>query len=260
KIWIDFDNDGTFEPTELLFTSSIGGTVAAPTSGSIVIPSDVAVGYRRMRVMARWNSVPTDACTPGGAWGEVHDYLVFIAPGPSCLPPSNIVATNITSSSLDLAWTGSSLNYDIEWGPVGFAPGTGTVIAEVQSPYVVSVPGIGIYDFYVTGDCGEGDVSTPTGPYSVVVGSYVGGDIPTMGDLSANITVNSTNYCTPEPTITVDVPAGYRIASLQVQYQMVAHNGAWMSEQRSFIYSPTLSVGEANLAVGLTNMAGTMNY
>ncbi len=41
---------------------------------------------------------------------------------------------------------------------------------------------------------------------------------------------------------------------------MTAQNGAWKSEQRSFIYSPTLSTGEASLAVGIEDAAGTMSY
>src|SRR5690606_14598061 len=39
-----------------------------------------------------------------------------------------------------------------------------------------------------------------------------------------------------------------------------ALNGAWMSEQRSFIYSPTLGIGESSLANGVGNSEGTFNY
>jgi hypothetical protein len=41
---------------------------------------------------------------------------------------------------------------------------------------------------------------------------------------------------------------------------MTAHGGAFMSEQRSFIYSPTLGMGETALTAGAGSTAGTMNY
>src|SRR5690606_31594498 len=70
----------------------------------------------------------------------------------------------------------------------------------------------------------------------------------------------STDFCTPEPTITIEVPEGMQIAQLHVQYSMTAQNVAWMSEQRSFIYSPTLDEGEATLAAGVGDTGGTYNY
>src|SRR5690606_10097156 len=57
-----------------------------------------------------------------------------------------------------------------------------------------------------------------------------------------------------------EVPEGMQIASLHVSYKMTAAGGAWMSEQRSFIYSPTLGMGETALALGSGSNAGTMNY
>jgi hypothetical protein len=93
KIWIDFDGNGSFEdPGELLFTSSSGGTT---TVGNIVIPSGVDPITTRMRVMGRWNSAPQDSCTPGGPWGETHDYTVEIGGGVSyCIP---VFSTGCTS-------------------------------------------------------------------------------------------------------------------------------------------------------------------
>src|SRR5690606_25031983 len=70
---------------------------------------------------------------------------------------------------------------------------------------------------------------------------------------------STSDACLPAATITIDVPAGYELAGLNVQYSMTAWGGAWMSEQRSVLYSPTLMEGEATVAVGTGN-GGTMSY
>src|SRR5690606_27572436 len=184
---------------------------------------------------------------------------------PSCPLPSNLGIANATSTSVDLTWNASSSNADIEWGPTGFTPGTGTMVTGVTSPYTVS-SSIGVYQFYVRQNCGGGDISDWAGPYSFTVGGYQGGNISSR--YNTNPTVNSTDFCTPEPTITIEVPEGMQIASLQVLYSMraatAAESGAiadaYMSEQRSFIYSPTLSAGETSLAQGTGFNAGNFNY
>ena len=42
---------------------------------------------------------------------------------------------------------------------------------------------------------------------------------------------------------------------------MTAAGGAWMSEQRSWLYSPTLNIGESNIIFGSAGtIAGTESY
>jgi len=197
-----------------------------------------------------------DPCSGGNQTIPLNSDLTACIP--ACPVPTNLAVSNITSNSATLNWTGTGDSYTIEWGPAGFTPGTGTIISNVVgNSYVLNVPAAGAYEFYVTSHCGADD-SLVGGPCVFLPGGYNSGDIPTQ--YNATPTINSTNYCTPEPTITIVVPAGYRIASLQVQYNMTAQNGAWKSEQRSFIYSPTLGTGEASLAVGIEDVAGTMSY
>lgn len=88
KIWIDFDKNGEFEDvTELLFSSPSG---ANPTNGSFTIPQEVIGNTTVMRVFNRYSTLPVDACTSGGSWGEVHDYKVTVV-GASMLCASDPV-------------------------------------------------------------------------------------------------------------------------------------------------------------------------
>lgn len=169
KIWIDFDNNGLFEESELLFTSSTG---SAATSGTITIPTDVSyLGNRRMRVQGKWNSASTNPCAPGG-YGETHDYTVEILPAPPCLAPTNLSASVTSFNSADLSWDGTSGLYEIEWGVQGFTQGSGTTVDNLTtSSYSLSgLTADTYYSFYVLQDCDTDGVSNWTGPYTFFTG------------------------------------------------------------------------------------------
>ncbi|MCX6303596.1 MAG: carboxypeptidase regulatory-like domain-containing protein [Bacteroidetes bacterium] len=86
----------------------------------------------------------------------------------TCLTPTALHATNITSTSADLGWTSGAGLWNIEWGITGFSMGTGTVINGTGSnPYHLSGLTEGYsYSFYVQGDCGGGQTSNWAGPYT----------------------------------------------------------------------------------------------
>lgn len=73
-IWIDYDQDGTFESTELI--SSGSSSVATTLSKTFTVPSTATIGSTRMRVTMKYNSAPT-ACETF-SYGEVEDYTVNI--------------------------------------------------------------------------------------------------------------------------------------------------------------------------------------
>ncbi|MFA7444823.1 MAG: GEVED domain-containing protein, partial [Flavobacteriaceae bacterium] len=258
-IWIDLNQDLIFDPvSELLGTFEVSGTANTVFTGSMPIPPGTPNGDYRIRVRSHdvWNE---ETPTPCGEmfYGETEDYTLTVVDVPTCLPPSGLSATSLTLTTAELSWISAGTLFDIEWGVTGFTPTETPTVSGVANPYLLTTPVPGAYQFYVRQDCGTDGTSLWVGPYTVVVGAYSDGDIPTQHNTAPN--VNSTDYCTPEATITIDVPAGMQIAGLQVQYSMTAHNGAYMSEQRSFIYSPTLNVGEASITSG-AGTGGTYNY
>ncbi len=61
-------------------------------------------------------------------------------------------------------------------------------------------------------------------------------------------------------TLSVTIPAGNIVDSVTTFYDMTAGGGAYMSEQTSWLYSPTVGAGEAALSEGVGFSAGTMSY
>jgi parallel beta-helix repeat protein len=85
---------------------------------------------------------------------------------PSCPEPSNLTATNLGFTSAEISWTtGGATNWNIEYGPAGFTPGTGTVVHNVTNPYTITpLTHNTAYDVYVQDSCGPGDLSSWSGP------------------------------------------------------------------------------------------------
>jgi hypothetical protein len=80
---------------------------------------------------------------------------------PTCPKPKNLAVTATTSSSITLGWTtGGASNWIIEYGPAGFAKGTGTFVAANSNPFTVTpLTGGTDYDFYLRDSCSATDVS-----------------------------------------------------------------------------------------------------
>jgi endonuclease I/chitodextrinase len=74
KVWIDFNQNGTFESSEEVVTGSTSST--GNLSYNFNVPSSAVSGTTRMRVSMKWNGAPA-ACETF-SYGEVEDYNVSI--------------------------------------------------------------------------------------------------------------------------------------------------------------------------------------
>ena len=81
---------------------------------------------------------------------------------PTCPRPTNLIANNSTSSSTTLSWTpgGTETSWNIEYGPIGFTPGSGTSIQASSNPFTLNgLTHSTCYDFYVQAVCSPTDLS-----------------------------------------------------------------------------------------------------
>jgi hypothetical protein len=88
---------------------------------------------------------------------------IYLENTPTCPTPTALTVSNATANSVDVNWTenGSATNWQIEYGPTGFTPGTGTVTGNITAkPYTLSLVSAGAYDVYVRAICGANDTSS----------------------------------------------------------------------------------------------------
>ena len=146
KIWIDFNDDGTFDTTTELVASGVSGS-ASSTSAMISIPATATLGNHRMRVGDRYYSDPIPCNVDG--YGEAHDYTVAIGAAPSCLTATGLAISNVTSNSATLQWVASPST-----------PASG------YEYYVTSSTTLPTASTVATGSVGAGILTTPLGSLS----------------------------------------------------------------------------------------------
>ncbi|MBR3557435.1 MAG: fibronectin type III domain-containing protein, partial [Bacteroidales bacterium] len=101
------------------------------------------------RITLRFTSA-TNNCS----W-NLDDFTVEMKP--DCQIPTMLTVTDVTATSATLGWTagGSEEAWNIEYGPVGFEQGTGTVVAADANPFTVTgLADATSFEFYVQANCG----------------------------------------------------------------------------------------------------------
>ena len=209
SIWVDWNNDLIFDNlTEKVFNTTGFGN--GPFTGSITIPTGTAIGNYRMRITTDWNASNPSAPCAAVSRGEFEDYTIAVSTPPSCLAPTALTATNITTTSANLGWTenGTATTWDIEWDLTGFTQGTGTAVITSTNPHNLTGLTSGTsYDFYVRAICGVADTSAWSGPFVfTTLPDYCAGDhFYDNGGLTGNY-VNNSNDTT---IICPSVPGGF---------------------------------------------------
>lgn len=127
--------------------------------------------------------------------GKYNEIILGNFAGYVCAAPSLGTASNVTYNSAQLAWTtGGALVWDIEFGSVGFTPGTGTLLSGITSnPRTINglSPSTN-YEFYVRDNCGSLGSSVWVGPFSFATTAAPACNAPSALGVS-NIGFNSAN-------------------------------------------------------------------
>jgi len=172
NVWIDLNNDLVFDnTTELVYQGESAAANPTVLDASFTMP-DVPLGLYNMRIVTTdFNQTPPNPCF-NGAWGVTMDFTINITEAPDCIPPSALAATTITEDSAELTWNGGATgtSWDLEWGPEGFTPGSGTLVTGLTAQ-TYSLPGLSAgtaYDFYVVSNCAGGLTSTVSGPSTFI--------------------------------------------------------------------------------------------
>ena len=85
----------------------------------------------------------------------------------TCPAPANISAASVGTTSIDVDWVdiASALSWQVEYGPQGFARGTGTLVNVTSHPVHISgLDTLTTYDFYVRSICSGEDTGRWSSP------------------------------------------------------------------------------------------------
>jgi len=126
----------------------------------IAIPISNTLAGTTKRLVISWKNDSSGGVQPPAAIDNLSLEAYLVA------KPTNLTATNITETSAVLNWTSSLATFDLEWGALGFALGTGTLLNNISKPYTLNglTSGTG-YTYYVRAKDGSNN-SAWAGPYS----------------------------------------------------------------------------------------------
>lgn len=162
SVWIDFNNDGTFQASENIFASSNGNAI----DSALVLINNSTIVYNtplRMRVVSANYSTPS-ACLVSYI-GQQFDYSVTIAPvsGPPVVNFQVVGSTAIgTGQQVDFQDLSTGLPTSWTWTFQGASPSS----ISVQNPNNITYPTIGAYDVTLI-------ASNSFGSDTLVIPSYI---------------------------------------------------------------------------------------
>jgi gliding motility-associated-like protein len=117
---------------------------------------------------------------------------------PTCPEPTDLTSNNLSLTSTEIGWTetGTSTVWNIEYGPAGFTPGTGTLVTGVTTnPYVLTgLTSDTDYDFYVQSECDPTNLSSFAGPASFYTGYCQSEPSSNDGQGVTNVTIGFTDF------------------------------------------------------------------
>ena len=285
QIWIDFNNNNTFEASE-----SIGGggpVTSTLTALPITIPSGAATGSYRMRVVLSGEEVyPSVSACPsyslfsgGNVFGEVHDYTVVISGSAvTCSAVTGLAASSITSSSALISWTAvsGSIGYEYVIDNVSTVP-TGSGTATTSTTYSASgLTASTTYYAHVRNNCGSGNYSAwVTIPFTtlgtVTCASVTGLTASAITSSSATVTwtavsgstgyeyVTNTTAADPTGSGTATTATTYNATGLTASTTYYAHvrNNCGSGNFSAWVTIPFTTLGSSSTCPAITGLTAS---
>ena len=136
KIWIDFNDNGTFETTEEVASGGAIGNANPGTFTTSVIPLTATPGMKRMRVVLNYGSAPSGPCL-SSTWGESHDYKVQVLSLVPCTNPPVAGTATITPNTQSCPGFSTALSLS------GIVMGSGQTYEWESSPNNIAYTSLG---------------------------------------------------------------------------------------------------------------------
>ncbi|WP_345236640.1 fibronectin type III domain-containing protein [Hymenobacter saemangeumensis] len=145
---------------------------------------------------------------------QTGPFTLCATPPPACPAPANLTAALQSTTAVQLSWSapGTGGTYTVEYGPAGFAPGTGaagSVVVPSLTALTYTATGLTAgqaYHFYVTRDCGAGGLSTRSGPGAFQPQAVANDDVCGAVPLTITATCQPTNATLAGATQTFGSP------------------------------------------------------
>jgi len=183
-MWIDFNNNGSFEDAgEKVLASTSGNSTTTPSlTGNITIPLTAPAGNHLVRIRSGnvdGSTTVLNSCSVNSVSGETEDYVVNIIPLTPCSgtpvagTASSSASTICGSASTTLSLSGNTQNqsgYSYQWQESVNSGAYSDITGATTESYSLSSFAVsGSYTFRCVVTCANGGVSSNSVPTSAVM-------------------------------------------------------------------------------------------
>ncbi|MCX7547430.1 fibronectin type III domain-containing protein [Xanthomarina sp. F1114] len=173
--WLRFNLRGNFSSNGVVEFGYLVNPIDADSFVAIESITASSLTYTEHTVVppaGTYSNYPAFRHTGSPANSLLIDDVVWEAT-PTCLAPSALSVSNVTTNSADLNWNpgGSETLWDIEFIDItaGETATGNPTVTDVSNPYSQSgLVAANNYAFYVRANCGSGDYSSWTGPFNFI--------------------------------------------------------------------------------------------
>lgn len=189
-IWIDYNDNFIFEPSEQVFTSISLLPNPYVLNTSFQVPLNAPLGEHRLRIgTTDALQTPPNPCF-SGSWGVTLDFLVNVEEAPDCLPPSASTISNITANSAIISWVSEGTTFNVERVFANESQGGGEVVSVTGlTTTLTDLESQTNYAYYLQTVCGPNSVSPWTGPFTFRTGCDSFGDF--NEDFATDVTISA---------------------------------------------------------------------
>lgn len=173
---LNIDFDATKNPGNPILTL---GTMTNPNNAATFTPLQTIslqqnyqhFSYSFSSYQGTDNYIAFQLKTSDNMFTEVFLDNIVIALPPTCLQPQQVAMQSATQNSITVTWQagGTELLWNLKYGNPGFNPNMqGTPVNGLTQPShtATMLSPASHYDFYIQADCGSGDLSAWTGPFT----------------------------------------------------------------------------------------------
>ena len=124
-IWVDWDQNYTFEGTEVVYAGQSGSSNPTTLTATFDVPANIPAGDYRMRIIGSDMALDSYISSLSAAanadpcgsynYSTCHDYTLRVL-SQTCPAPTGLTVSNVTDNSADLSWSGSADSYNVRYG------------------------------------------------------------------------------------------------------------------------------------------------
>ncbi|MBA3647764.1 MAG: T9SS type A sorting domain-containing protein [Chitinophagales bacterium] len=283
KIWIDFNDNASFEDAgELVYSGGPGTTL----SGSIAISLTAAAGTHRLRIRNNLSALPSSSCSSDQTFGETKDFRITIATAVNCsgTPSSSSTLSSINPScnsvpfTLSLSTSYVNIGITFQWQTSINGSSYTSIPGATNASYTTSQNTATYYRCQV--GCSFSGLSILSTPLQVTMSPFnvcycvPGGSDCSQDDNITNVTfggINKSSACSvngyanytsstatatqgTNPAISVTVGnGGTEYVSIWVDFN---HNGFFDANERTYLGSGSGQTLNSNISIPITALTG----